>query len=49
MHVANVYRYDEAKKIMISAEGGGVALAPSDKEGDYAASWAQNIWIDVLT
>jgi NADPH-dependent 2,4-dienoyl-CoA reductase/sulfur reductase-like enzyme len=49
MHVANVYRYDEAKKIMISAEGGGVSLAPSDKEGDYAASWAQNIWIDVLT
>ncbi|OGV75951.1 MAG: flavocytochrome C [Methylotenera sp. RIFCSPLOWO2_02_FULL_45_14] len=49
MHVANVYRYDEAKKIMISAEGGGVSLAPSDKEGDYAASWAQNIWTDVLT
>ncbi|MDP3678906.1 MAG: FCSD flavin-binding domain-containing protein, partial [Methylotenera sp.] len=49
MHVANVYRYEEAKKIMISAEGGGVSLAPSDKEGDYAASWAQNIWIDVLT
>lgn len=49
MHVANVYRYDEAKKIMISAEGGGVSLAPSNKEGDYAASWAQNIWTDVLT
>lgn len=49
MHVANVYRYDEAKKIMISAEGGGVSLAPSDKEGEYAASWAQNIWTDVLT
>lgn len=49
MHVANVYRYDETKKIMISAEGGGVSLAPSDKEGDYAASWAQNIWTDVLT
>lgn len=49
MHVANVYRYDAAKKIMISAEGGGVSLAPSDKEGDYAASWAQNIWTDVLT
>ena len=49
MHVANVYRYDAAKKIMISAEGGGVSLAPSDKEGDYAASWAKNIWTDVLT
>ncbi|MDO9051152.1 MAG: NAD(P)/FAD-dependent oxidoreductase [Methylotenera sp.] len=49
MHVANVYRYDAAKKIMISAEGGGVSSAPSDKEGEYAASWAQNIWTDVLT
>lgn len=49
MHVANVYRYDEAKKIMISAEGGGVSLTPSDKEGDYAANWAKNIWADVLT
>ncbi len=49
MHVANVYRYDEAKKIMVSAEGGGVSLAPSDKEGEYAANWAKNIWTDVLT
>jgi len=49
MHVANVYRYDEAKKIMVSAEGGGVSLAPSDKEGGYAAAWAQNIWADTLT
>lgn len=49
MHVANVYRYDAAKKIMVSAEGGGVSLAPSDKEGAYAKAWAQNIWSDVLT
>lgn len=49
MHVANVYRYDAAKKIMVSAEGGGVSVAPSDKEGAYAKAWAHNIWSDVLT
>ena len=49
MHVANVYRYDEGKKIMLSAEGGGVSLSPSEKEGAYAVAWAQNIWADTLT
>lgn len=49
MHVANVYRYDEAKKMMVSAEGGGVSMNPSEKEGAYAAAWAQNIWADTLT
>ena len=49
MHVANVYRYDEGKKMMISAEGGGVSLNPSEKEGVYAAAWAQNIWADTLS
>lgn len=49
MHVANVYRYDEAKKIMVSAEGGGVSASPSEQEGAYAAGWANNIWSDVLT
>lgn len=49
MHVANVYRYDAGKKIMLSAEGGGVSMTPSEKEGAYAASWAQNIWADTLT
>ncbi len=49
MHVANVYRYDETKKIMVSAEGGGVSMNPSDKEGAYAVAWAQNIWADTLT
>ncbi len=49
MHVANVYRYDAAKKIMVSAEGGGVSLIPSEKEGAYAKAWAHNIWSDTLT
>ncbi len=49
MHVANVYRYDETKKIMVSAEGGGVSASPSEQEGAYAVAWAQNIWADSLT
>lgn len=49
IHVANVYRYDEGKKIMVSAEGGGVSMSPSEKEGEYAVAWAQNIWADTLT
>jgi len=49
MHVANVYRYDPVKKIMVSAEGGGVSAAPSEQEGLYAGAWANNIWSDILT
>lgn len=49
MHVANVYRYDEGKKIMVSAKGGGVSAKPSEQEGQYANAWATNIWSDVLT
>ncbi|MGB4812751.1 MAG: FCSD flavin-binding domain-containing protein [Methylophilaceae bacterium] len=49
MHVANVYRYEPNKKIMVSAEGGGVSMKPSAEEGFFAAAWAQNIWSDVLT
>ena len=49
IHVANVYRYDDAKKIMVAADGGGVSTSPSELEGDYAKAWAANIWSDVLT
>ena len=49
MHVANVYRYDANKQLMISAEGGGVSDKPSELEGNYAQAWAKNIWSDVLT
>jgi sulfide dehydrogenase [flavocytochrome c] flavoprotein chain len=49
IHVANVYRYDSEKKMMISAEGGGVSSSPSQQEGAYADAWAHNIWADVLT
>ncbi|MFA6041532.1 MAG: NAD(P)/FAD-dependent oxidoreductase [Methylophilus sp.] len=49
MHVANVYRYDPQKQVMVSAEGGGVSAAPSKQEGVFANAWAHNIWADVLT
>ncbi len=49
MHVANVYRYDPAKKSMVSAEGGGVSAKASLQQGEYAQAWAQNIWADTLT
>lgn len=49
MHVANVYRYDLTKKIMVSAEGGGVSASPSEQEAVFASAWARNIWTDVLT
>lgn len=49
MHVANVYRYDPNKKIMVAAESGGVSENPSELEGNYARAWAKNIWSDVLT
>ncbi len=49
MHVANVYRYDAARKIMLSVEGGGVSEKPSEQEGNYAHYWAKNIWSDVLS
>ena len=49
MHVANVYRYDPLKKIMVPAEGGGLSESPTELEGNHARYWAQNIWSDVLT
>ncbi len=49
MHVANVYRSDAGKKMMVSAEGGGVSISPNEKEGAYAHAWANNIWADTLS
>ncbi|MCB5187017.1 NAD(P)/FAD-dependent oxidoreductase [Methylobacillus caricis] len=49
VHVANVYRYDAEKKLMVTMDGGGLSDVPSDLEGTYAQSWARNIWSDALT
>lgn len=49
IHVANIYKYDPAKKIMVTVEGsGGLSAVASAQEGDYAWVWAKNIWADAL-
>lgn len=49
IHVASVYRYDAAKKIMVPVPGaGGLSDAPSTVEGLYAMAWATNILNDAL-
>jgi NADPH-dependent 2,4-dienoyl-CoA reductase/sulfur reductase-like enzyme len=49
VHVASVHQYDAGKKTMLTVPGsGGVSVAPTTIEGDYAMAWAQNIWSDVL-
>ena len=49
IHVAGVYRYDAAKKTMVSAPGaGGLSPEASTTESLYAMSWAGNIMNDTL-
>jgi NADH dehydrogenase FAD-containing subunit len=49
IHVASVYRYDAAKKLMVPAPGaGGLSDAPSVVEGLYAMAWATNIMNDAM-
>jgi NADPH-dependent 2,4-dienoyl-CoA reductase/sulfur reductase-like enzyme len=49
IHVAAVYRYDAAKRIMAAASGaGGLSPAPTAAEAVYAMSWASNILNDTL-
>jgi hypothetical protein len=49
IHVAAVYRYDAARRLMVPAPGaGGMSAAPSAAEGVYAMGWATNIIGDTL-
>lgn len=49
VHVASVHQYVAAEKTYKTVAGsGGVSAAPSELEGVYALSWAQNIWADTL-
>lgn len=49
IHVASVHLYNAEKGTYLPVEGsGGVSKAPSELEGQYAWSWAQNIWADTL-
>ena len=49
IHVASVHQYDSTQKTIIPVKGaGGVSSARSELEGQYAWSWAQNIWADMF-
>ncbi|MCC6473701.1 MAG: FAD-dependent oxidoreductase [Burkholderiales bacterium] len=49
IHVASVHRYDPKQATLVAVPGsGGVSARPSEIEGVYAWSWAQNIWNDML-
>ena len=49
IHVASVHKYDEVAKTMKAVPGsGGVSAASSELEGQYAMTWAKNIWADAL-
>lgn len=49
VHVASVHQYVAAEKTYKTVAGsGGVSAGPTDLEGVYAMSWAQNIWADML-
>ena len=49
VHVASIHKYDEKDKTMKSVPGaGGVSSSASELEGQYAMTWAKNIWADSL-
>ncbi len=49
IHVASVHKYDEVAKTMKAVPGsGGVSAQSSELEGQYAMTWAKNIWADAL-
>ena len=49
VHVAQVFVYDNIKKIVIPLkDAGGLSKNPSVKEGVHAFAWADNIWMDTL-
>jgi NADPH-dependent 2,4-dienoyl-CoA reductase/sulfur reductase-like enzyme len=49
VHVASVHQYDRAKKTFIAVPGsGGLSPTWTAAEGQYAFSWARNIWTDAL-
>ena len=49
VHVASIHKYDEVAKTMKAVPGsGGVSAQSSELEGQYAMTWAKNIWADTL-
>ncbi len=49
VHVASVHQYDRDKKTYVAVQGaGGLSPTWTPLEGEYALTWAQNIWADAL-
>jgi len=49
VHVASVHQYDREKKTFIAVQGaGGLSPTWTPLEGEYANTWARNIWADAL-
>jgi sulfide dehydrogenase [flavocytochrome c] flavoprotein chain len=49
IHVASVHKFDTADRTMKTVPGaGGLSATMNELEGEYAMSWARNIWSDAL-
>ena len=50
IHVASVHTWDDKDKTLKTVPGsGGLSPSMNALEGDYAYSWAKNVWADMLT
>jgi sulfite dehydrogenase len=49
IHVSSVHQYNAEKKLLETVkDSGGLSKEANELEGEYALSWAQNIWADML-
>jgi NADPH-dependent 2,4-dienoyl-CoA reductase/sulfur reductase-like enzyme len=49
VHVASVHKWNAEQKTLTAVQGaGGLSSAANALEGQYAKSWARNIWADAL-
>jgi sulfide dehydrogenase [flavocytochrome c] flavoprotein chain len=49
VHVASVHKWNADQKTLVSVQGaGGLSSQANALEGQYARSWAKNIWADAL-
>lgn len=49
VHVASVHKWSAEQKTVVAVQGaGGLSPAANALEGQYAKSWARNIWADAL-
>ena len=49
VHVASVHKWNAEQKTLVAVQGaGGLSSQANALEGQYARSWAKNIWADAL-